>query len=186
MLRDFSAPPGRVAATTPNSARACGAAPTTASPGAWTGSTRCLKASPRTPPAPPAPPAAAAPDAAPAAPADSAAAPAPADSAAAPADVYALLVPIANGLADLLPQVRQIALAAHAEAPSEGTDIPASAGGYLNDVHRELSRAGNDLAAAAEAVAMVRLGAGDVAAVERRSALVHAHVVRARDLLTRK
>ncbi|MGO4383879.1 hypothetical protein [Specibacter sp. RAF43] len=123
--------------------------------------------------------------AAPAAGADAAPA-APADSAAAPADVYALLVPIANGLADLLPQVRQIALAAHAEAPSEGTDIPASAGGYLNDVHRELSRAGNDLAAAAEAVAMVRLGAGDVAAVERRSALVHAHVVRARELLTRK
>ncbi len=92
---------------------------------------------------------------------------------------YAALVTIADGLADLLPVVRGIAAAAHAIAPSEGMEIPTGTGGYLNDVQRELSRAGNALAAAAEAVAMARLGAGEFASVERRAAIVHDHVHRA-------
>lgn len=100
-----------------------------------------------------------------------------------PAENYAALVPIANALADLLPLVRSIAAQAHSIAPSEGMEIPTGTGGYLNDVHRELSRAGNALATAAEAVAMVRLGAGEVAGVERRAAIVHEHVNRAAELL---
>ena len=100
-------------------------------------------------------------------------------------DSYAALVPIADALADLLPLVRSIAAQAHAIAPSEGMEIPTGTGGYLNDVHRELSRAGNALATAAEAVAMVRLGAGEVSGVERRAAIVHEHVNRAAELLHR-
>ncbi|WP_227878700.1 hypothetical protein [Arthrobacter dokdonensis] len=102
------------------------------------------------------------------------------------ADNYVALVPTADALADLLPLVRSIAARAHAIAPSEGMEIPTGTGGYLNDVHRELSRAGNALAAAAEAVAMVRLGAGAVSGVERRAALVHEHVARAAELLESK
>lgn len=102
------------------------------------------------------------------------------------ADTYAALIPIADGLADLLPRVRRIAAEAQGIAPSEGTEIPTGTGGYLNDVHRELSRAGNALAAAAEAVAMLRLGAGDRAAVERRAAIVHEHVERAEALLRKR
>ncbi len=102
------------------------------------------------------------------------------------ADNYAALVPTADALADLLPLVRSIAARAHAIAPSDGMEIPTGTGGYLNDVHRELSRAGNALAAAAEAVAMVRLGAGAVSGVERRAALVHGHVARAAELLESK
>lgn len=97
-------------------------------------------------------------------------------------DSYDAVIPVANELADLLPQVRALAAAAQAAAPSEGTDIPASTGGYLNDVHRELSRAGNALATAAEAVAMVRLGVGGLDAVERRSHIVATHVNRAQEL----
>ncbi|NVM95607.1 hypothetical protein [Arthrobacter wenxiniae] len=98
-------------------------------------------------------------------------------------DDYAALVPVANALAELLPLVRGIAARAHAVAPSEGMEIPTGTGGYLNDVHRELSRAGNALAAAAEAVAMVRLGAGEVPGVVRRAGMVQAHVNRAAELL---
>lgn len=97
--------------------------------------------------------------------------------------VYDSLVPLANGLADLLPQVRGVAAAAQAVAPSSGTDIPASEGGWLNEVHRELSRSGNALATAAEAVAMVRLGMGEVSAVERRTLAVHEHVEHAAALM---
>jgi len=96
---------------------------------------------------------------------------------------YAQLVPLANSLAELLPEVRRLAASAQAVAPSEGMDIPFGAGGYLNDIHRELSRAGNALATAAESVAMVRLGAGGLAAVERRAAIVREHVGRAAGIL---
>jgi len=99
---------------------------------------------------------------------------------------YAALVPIANALAGLLAQVRNIAVQAQAAAPSEGMEIPTGTGGYLNDVHRELSRAGNALAAAAEAVALVRLGVGDVAGVERKAEIVEDHVNRAAELLDRR
>ncbi|MDQ6740330.1 MAG: hypothetical protein M3021_08175 [Actinomycetota bacterium] len=100
-------------------------------------------------------------------------------------DHYNALVPLANGLAGLLPQVRAVCVAAQWQAPSAGLDIPASEGAFLNEVHRELSRAGNALATAAEAVALVRLNAGPLAAVERRAQTVHRHVAEAARLLGR-
>ncbi|OMH23536.1 hypothetical protein BKD30_11425 [Tersicoccus phoenicis] len=82
------------------------------------------------------------------------------------------LVLTGDELADLLPRVRAVCAAAHRAAPSEGSDIPASARGRLSDVHRALTRSGNALAATAEAAAMVRLGAGGLDAVHRRAANV--------------
>lgn len=96
---------------------------------------------------------------------------------------YQALVIVANGLAELLPVVRTIAAKAQAEGPSEAMEIPLGTGGYLNDVHRELSRAGNALAAAAEAVALVRLGVGESSGVELKATIVYKHVQRAQDLL---
>jgi hypothetical protein len=97
------------------------------------------------------------------------------------------VVPTANALADLLPEVRDVCVAAHRTAPSSGTDIPASTGGYLNDVHRELSRAGNAMAQAAEALTMARFVRDDgdhrLDAVVRRAEAVREHVQRARELL---
>ena len=97
--------------------------------------------------------------------------------------LYDRLVPVANALADLLPRVRAVCVAAQSLAPSAGMDIPASEGAYLNEVHRALSRAGNALATAAEAVAMVRLGSGSLEAVQRRALTVHQHVDEAERLL---
>lgn len=96
---------------------------------------------------------------------------------------YDAMVELANGLADLLPVVRDIAVQAQRRGPSEGMEIPTGTGGYLNDVHRELSRAGNSLAATAEALALVRLGVGAVSGVELKARIVHQNVARARDLL---
>ena len=97
--------------------------------------------------------------------------------------LYDQLVPVANALADLLPRVRAVCVTAQVLAPSAGMDIPASEGAYLNEVHRALSRAGNALATAAEAVAMVRLGSGSLEAVQRRALTVHQHVDEAERLL---
>ncbi|MFD1214179.1 hypothetical protein ACFQ36_19305 [Arthrobacter sp. GCM10027362] len=69
-------------------------------------------------------------------------------------DLYAELVQIANELSGRLPEVRRCCMAAQREAPGEGMEIP---GGRLGRMHRYLSKAGNSLAAAAEAVAMARL-----------------------------
>ncbi len=99
------------------------------------------------------------------------------------AQCYAPVVVLADALADLLPEVRRIAVAAHAAAPSQGMEIPTGTGGKFNDVHRELSRAGNALAAASEAVALVRLGAGEVSGVELKAIIVQGHVSRAAGLL---
>ena len=102
------------------------------------------------------------------------------------------VVPTANALADLLPEVRRICAAAQRTAPSASHDIPASAGGYLNDVHRELSRAGNAMAQTAEALTMARfMRAGEetaahrLDAVVRRAEAVRGHVQRAQELLER-
>lgn len=100
-------------------------------------------------------------------------------------DVYQELATAANALADLLPRVRAVCMDAQALAPSAGTDIPASEGAYLNEVHRALSRAGNALATAAEAVAMLRLGSGSLVSVERRARTVHEHVAEAERLSQR-
>ncbi len=112
-----------------------------------------------------------------------AAGPTPHQSAAQAAEIYQAMVVVANNLADLLPVVRDIATAGQTAGPSEGMEIPTGTGGYLNDVHRELSRAGNALAATAEAIALVRLGAGESAGVERKAAIVVQHVNRAGELL---
>ena len=102
-------------------------------------------------------------------------------------EVVRAVAPTANALADLLPEVREVCAAAHHRAPSHSQDIPASAGGHLNDVHRELSRAGNAMAQAAEALTMARFVRDDDAhrldAVARRAEAVRGHVDRARALL---
>lgn len=105
------------------------------------------------------------------------------DAGARAAECYGPVVSVADALADLLPEVRRITMAAHAAAPSEGMEIPTGTGGKFNDVHRELSRAGNALAAASEALALVRLGAGEVPAVKLKAAIVGRHVARAAELL---
>ncbi|AIY02902.1 hypothetical protein ART_3303 [Arthrobacter sp. PAMC 25486] len=96
---------------------------------------------------------------------------------------YEAMVVLADELADLLPVVREIAAEAQKIAPSDGMEIPLGTGGYLNDVHRELSRAGNSLAAAAEALALVRLGVGEVSGVVLKAGIVGQHVALANDLL---
>lgn len=68
-------------------------------------------------------------------------------------ELYNALVMIADHLADLQPRVRAICTTAQRQRPSSGTDIP----GSHTDVHRALSKAANDLAAAAQAAAMARL-----------------------------
>jgi hypothetical protein len=69
--------------------------------------------------------------------------------------LYNELVGIANRLADLQPRVRAVCQEAQRRSPSVGTDIP----GALAPVHRHLSKAANDLAAAAQAAAISRLDA---------------------------
>lgn len=100
------------------------------------------------------------------------------------------LVPAANRLADLLPDVREIAAAAHRLAPSESTDVPASPDGRYADLHRALSKAGNAVAQCAEALAMLRCGgtcAGNgcpsIESVERRITAVEEQLLEARRLL---
>lgn len=99
---------------------------------------------------------------------------------------YDAMVQVADSLADLLPEVRSIAARAQAAGPSDGMEIPTGTGGYLNDVHRELSRAGNALAATAEALALLRLGVGAVSGVELKADIVRQHVTRAGELLAEK
>ena len=109
------------------------------------------------------------------------------------ADLQAAAVPAANELADLLPRVRALCTAAQAMAPTNGQDIPGSEGGWLNDLHRELSRAGNDMAQAAEALALARFRtpgidpetarAQRLEAVRRRTEAVGGHIVRGEALV---
>ncbi|MDQ0707721.1 hypothetical protein QFZ52_000373 [Arthrobacter woluwensis] len=82
--------------------------------------------------------------------------------------LYAELLPIADELAALLPRVRVICVEAQRSTPSDGLDIPPD----LAPLHRLLSRAGNDLATAAQAATMARLGTTDVDSVRRRAAVV--------------
>lgn len=100
--------------------------------------------------------------------------------------LYDELVVIANELSAQLPQVRGCCAQAQKLHPSDGLDIP---GGSLSAVHRCLSKAGNSLAAAAEAAAMARL-ATDAASsaraaesVRRRAAIVVEDVAEAVRLL---
>lgn len=90
--------------------------------------------------------------------------------------LYAELVDVANGLADLLDRVRAVCVEAQRRSPSEGLDIPVALAG----VHRSLSKAGNSLATTAEAAAMLRLAVGPVpvgaASVRRRAESVYEQV----------
>jgi hypothetical protein len=72
-------------------------------------------------------------------------------------ELYGELLAIADELAALLPKVRASCMLAQELHPSDGMDIP---GGSLAAVHRCLSKAGNSLAAAAQAAAMIRLDPG--------------------------
>ncbi|WP_415856702.1 hypothetical protein [Sinomonas sp. G460-2] len=86
--------------------------------------------------------------------------------------LYAELVVIADGLAELLPRVRAVCVKCQRLAPSDGFDVP----GDYADVHRALSKAGNALATTAEAAAMLSLAIGPVPvgalSVQRRAATV--------------
>lgn len=99
------------------------------------------------------------------------------------------LIPSANRLADLLPEVRAIATGAQRLAPSDSTDVPASREGHYADLHRALSRAGNSLALCAEALAMMRCdgscpeGCSRTESVERRVVTVEEQVAEAARLL---
>lgn len=77
-------------------------------------------------------------------------------------ELRAVAVPVANELAELLPRVRAVCIEAHTRAPSQTQDIPHSTSGYLSDVHRQLSRAGNSMAQTAEALTMARFAAQGV------------------------
>lgn len=100
------------------------------------------------------------------------------------------LVPAANRLADLLPEVRAIAVAAQRLAPSDSTDVPYDAEGRCADLHRTLSRAGNSLAQCAEALAMMRCSGAcatgqcsTAESVERRVVAVEEQVAEAARLI---
>ncbi|MET1022044.1 MAG: hypothetical protein ABWX69_07585 [Arthrobacter sp.] len=86
--------------------------------------------------------------------------------------LYAELVEIGNDLSALSGRVREVCAEAQRRAPSDGLDIP----GIPAGVHRALSMAGNSLATAAEAAAMLRLAVGpaqaDAESVRRRAASV--------------
>ncbi len=90
------------------------------------------------------------------------------------------LVPVANGLAELLPVVRRICIRGHQAAPWEGMEIPLR----FAPVHRELTRAGAALATAAQALVLAegapRPESSALAAVQRH-ALEVAERVRAAD-----
>lgn len=100
------------------------------------------------------------------------------------------LVPAANRLADLLPEVRRIAVDAQRMAPSASTDVPASPDGRWSELHRALSKSGNSLALCAEALAMMRCtgecatgSCAGLASVERRVEAVEEQVAEAARLL---
>ena len=122
-------------------------------------------------------------------------------------ELRAMAVPVANELADLLPRVRAVCAEAHFRAPSQTQDIPHSTDGYLSDVHRQLSRAGNSMAQTAEALTMARFAAPRAAAaagptslgtaaratstpgvgsVRRRSGVVEEYVVAAEALMEKQ
>lgn len=84
-----------------------------------------------------------------------------------------------NVLAERLADVRVLARRMHAELPGDGEQhIPPAAG----PVHRELSRASHELAAAAQAVVMFRRGLGGADAVSRHAQRTLDHVERAQEL----
>jgi hypothetical protein len=90
-------------------------------------------------------------------------------------DLYAVLLPLADRLGELIPEVRRICVGAHARVPVTGDDVP----GELEPTHRALSRAANEAAAAAQAAAMARFEADPThvaTTVERRVGIVEDRV----------
>ncbi|AXR74140.1 hypothetical protein DCC27_007355 [Auritidibacter sp. NML130574] len=76
------------------------------------------------------------------------------------------LINAGNILADLLPRVRALCVAARRASPDQQSlDVP----GEFQDLHRWISRAANDLAAVAQAAAMFRRGQTEVYTVGRRA-----------------
>lgn len=75
------------------------------------------------------------------------------------------LIHAGNILADLLPRVRSLCVAARERFPEHGMQVPSGAA----EVHRILSRAANDLATTAQAAAFHQLGQGSLDSVGRRA-----------------
>lgn len=67
-------------------------------------------------------------------------------------DLYAVLLPQADRLGELVARVRTVCVAAQRRFPVAGDDVPAGA----EPIHRALSRAANEAAAAAQAAAIAR------------------------------
>jgi len=74
----------------------------------------------------------------------------------------AALQTVGAELAELLPRVHLVCLAAQTMGPSDGEVIPAGPSGVLLDVHRALTRSATLVAQAAESLTMVlvTMGAG--------------------------
>ncbi len=79
--------------------------------------------------------------------------------------VYNQLVLIGDELSEQLTVVYELCRRANAQHPGEGMHVP----GAARPLHSALSRAANNLATAAEAAAMVRLGSAEVTSVRRRA-----------------
>ena len=89
------------------------------------------------------------------------------------------LVHAGNVLAERVPAVRALAVRLHAAHPGDGEQhIPP----VTAPVHRELSRASHELAAAAQAVAMFRRGVSGSEAVSRHAQRTLDHLDRAEGL----
>ncbi|WP_022870562.1 hypothetical protein [Yaniella halotolerans] len=94
---------------------------------------------------------------------------------------YNGLVNAGNALVDALATVRTICAAARQRYGEQELNVPAGA----DEVHRMMSRAANDLAATAQAVAMYKRGQANVLSVGRRAEKVLESVTAAKDLMKR-
>ncbi|PRA02945.1 hypothetical protein CQ019_10735 [Arthrobacter sp. MYb229] len=99
-------------------------------------------------------------------------------------DLYNEVVTQANELADLLPQVRQLCIDAQRVTPSDDEHIPQS----TSKVHRALTKSANDLAATAQAIAMMRMQAkggaeNNMQPVEHRAQIVKDDISHAAKML---
>jgi|SRR5699024_3120475 len=91
------------------------------------------------------------------------------------------LVNAGNALVDALAKVRIICAQARQRYGERELNVPAGA----DEVHRMMSRAANDLAAAAQAVAMFKRGQANVLSVGRRAEKVLDSVAAAEKLMQR-
>lgn len=89
------------------------------------------------------------------------------------------LINAGNILTDALATVQEICAISRARFGEHDLDVPNGA----NDIHRNLSRAANDLAATAQAAAMFQRGQGSLESVGRRAEKVLESVAVAEQLL---